>query len=60
VSLIYTFSSVDLVIKVVRPILQRHAASIEVGQDAEKDWCKLVQQALRQTVLTRNCLNVGS
>ena len=48
-----------LVIKVARPILEGRAVSIEVRKDAEKDWCKTVQEALRQTVLTRSCLNVS-
>jgi hypothetical protein len=55
----FSFSSVDLVIRVVRPILDGRAASIEVRTDAEKEWCKTVQEALRQTVLTRSCLNVS-
>jgi hypothetical protein len=57
--LIYSLSSVDFVIKVTRPILERRAAFIEVRQDAEKDWCDTVQGALRQTVLTKSCLNVS-
>lgn len=49
----------DLVIKIARPILEGRAASIEVRKDAEKDWCKTVQEALKQTVLTRSCFNVS-
>ncbi|PVH67664.1 FAD/NAD(P)-binding domain-containing protein [Cadophora sp. DSE1049] len=57
-SVLYSIEcSVDLVIKVARPILEGRAVSIEVRKDAEKDWCKTVQEALRQTVLTRSCLN---
>jgi hypothetical protein len=52
-------SSVDLVIKVVRPILEKRAASIEVRRDAEKDWCDTIQGALRRTILTRSCQNVS-
>ncbi|KFY69643.1 hypothetical protein V496_00049 [Pseudogymnoascus sp. VKM F-4515 (FW-2607)] len=57
-SVLYSIEcSVDLVIKVARPILEGRAASIEVRKDAEKDWCKTVQEALKQTVLTRSCFN---
>lgn len=48
--------SADLIIKVIRPILARRAVLAEVKQNAEKEWCKTIQGALRQTVLTA-CLN---
>ncbi|KAG9241803.1 hypothetical protein BJ878DRAFT_518774 [Calycina marina] len=57
-SVLYSIEcSVDLVINVARPILEGRAASIEVRKDAETEWCKTVQEALRETVLTRSCLN---
>jgi len=52
-------SSVDLVLKVARPVLQGRVASIEVREDAERDWCHNIQQALRMTVLAGNCFNVS-
>lgn len=58
-SLIHSFSAVDLVIKVVCPILEKHATVIEVKQDAEKDWCDTIQGALRRTILAKSCRNVS-
>lgn len=53
-------SSVNLVIKIARPILQRQASIVEVRKGAEADWCGAIQTALSKTVLTRSCSNVRS
>ncbi|KAF4772450.1 hypothetical protein HAV15_002030 [Penicillium sp. str.  len=49
--------SVNLVIKIARPILQRQASIVEVRKGAEADWCGAIQTALSKTVLTRSCSN---
>ncbi|RDW70957.1 hypothetical protein BP6252_07520 [Coleophoma cylindrospora] len=49
--------SIDLVIKMARPIIEKRANSVEVKQTAEKFWCDTIQEALHRTVLTRSCLN---
>lgn len=52
-------SSVNLVIRIARPILQRQASIVEVCKGAEIEWCDTIQTALSKTVLTRSCSNVS-
>ena len=47
-----------MILKLARPILQRRAASVEVEQGAEKEWCETIQGMLRKTVLTKSCSSV--
>ena len=56
--LTHKFSSVELIIKIVAPILRRRAVSAEVHKDAEINWCSTVQDTLQKTVLTQSCSNV--
>ncbi|CAG7932370.1 unnamed protein product [Penicillium olsonii] len=49
--------SVNLVIRIARPILQRQASIVEVCKGAEIEWCDTIQTALSKTVLTRSCSN---
>ncbi|KAJ5865198.1 uncharacterized protein N7529_007114 [Penicillium soppii] len=51
--------SVNLVIRIARPILQRQASIVEVCKGAEIEWCDTIQTALSKTVLTRSCSNVS-
>jgi hypothetical protein len=51
-------SATNLVINLVKPILERRVVSVEVREKAEIGWCEEVQGALRKTVLTRSCSNV--
>ncbi|KAH8883255.1 FAD/NAD(P)-binding domain-containing protein [Thozetella sp. PMI_491] len=47
--------STELVIKLVRPILQGRVKEIEVTHEAERVWCNTIQGALRKTVLAQSC-----
>ncbi|KAF4764913.1 hypothetical protein HAV15_003344 [Penicillium sp. str.  len=49
--------SVNLAIRISRPILQRQASIVEVCKGAEIEWCDTIQTALSKTVLTRSCSN---
>jgi hypothetical protein len=53
------YSSVNLIISIARPILQRQASIVEVSKVAEIEWCDTIQTALSKTVLTRTCSNVS-
>lgn len=52
------YSSIDLVIKVARPVLKNQATTVEVCKEAETGWCDTIQSALSKTVLGRSCSNV--
>ncbi|KAK5790633.1 hypothetical protein VI817_007920 [Penicillium citrinum] len=49
--------SIDLVIKVARPVLKNQATAVEVCKEAETGWCDTIQSALSKTVLGRTCSN---
>ncbi|KAJ5593484.1 hypothetical protein N7537_010388 [Penicillium hordei] len=49
--------SVNLVIRIARPVLQRQASIVEVCKGAEIAWCDTIQTALSKTVLTGSCSN---
>lgn len=51
-------SSINLVVQIVRPVLEQKAVMVEVCKEAEDEWCETIQSALRKTVLTDNCSNV--
>ena len=49
-------NTIDLVLKVVKPILKDDTASaVEVKYDAEKNWVETLQGALKQRVWADNC-----
>jgi hypothetical protein len=52
-------SSVNLIIKIARPVLIGQACTVEVHKGAEVDWTGRVQSTIRKTVLSGNCSNVG-
>ncbi|KAJ5766713.1 uncharacterized protein N7511_004329 [Penicillium nucicola] len=49
--------SVNLIIRIARPILQRQASVVEVSKGAEVEWSDTMQTALSKTVLARTCSN---
>lgn len=56
----FSYSSAELIVKLIRPVLRRRAVSIEINSDAEDDWCKFIQGTLRKTVIMQSCSNVRS
>ncbi|KAJ5898761.1 hypothetical protein N7495_003505 [Penicillium taxi] len=48
---------VNLVIKIIRPILKNQALLVEVRKEAEAEWYTTIQSALKKTVLSQSCSN---
>jgi hypothetical protein len=52
-------STIDLIVKAVKPVLERHAIEVEVKSEAEQKWVNDVQTALKSRVYADNCATVG-
>ncbi|PMD52338.1 4-hydroxyacetophenone monooxygenase [Hyaloscypha bicolor E] len=48
-------STIDLIVKAVKPVLERHAIEVEVKSEAEQKWVNDVQTALKSRVYADNC-----
>jgi hypothetical protein len=57
--LIFEFSQVNLVINVIRPIILRHASSVEVRASRDKQYQDGLNHALENTIYNRTCSSVG-
>ena len=51
-------STINLILKVARPVLTSHAEHIEVQAEAERRWTRDAQAALKQRVYADNCATV--
>lgn len=53
------FSYVDLVIRVIKPVLQNDASTVEVKRSSEESFSNKLRAALMRTVLTNTCRSVS-
>ncbi|KAH8178654.1 flavin-binding monooxygenase-like domain-containing protein [Sarocladium implicatum] len=56
-SVLFAMDVANMVVKIIRPVLQRSSRSVEVKRTAELEWCTEIQSALKKTVLASGCSN---
>ncbi|KAH8682847.1 4-hydroxyacetophenone monooxygenase [Tricladium varicosporioides] len=47
--------TINLILKVIKPVLKATASEVEVREEAEREWVERVQGALRERVYADNC-----